>query len=470
MKKLLLTLLTVLCLLCLGSALADPRMDCVAAVLLVDEEGSVFMGSAVLVDTGDGSCWVAPAALLKPDRYVALMMDDGTYDFAVSTEPLGDSGLARITLSGPLKGSQAVPLSNVNALGEESLSFIGFDGEGTLLSSAASRLSAIDLNGQTGLSFTGRQEGMLPGAVLSDPDAGLVAVTLSAWSEGEARYAALDAAAIRTALELDPVAPTLSPTPAPDGDGTHNRVTDAETRIEGGYLAVDLTASGIPTDGSAWVWDWYFDSANTYYTGRKVESLTDPVLYFPAVPGRSADLFIVWGTGEIPDERDAMNQFAGEPIHVDFPEATAMDRHEYRQDCWLAVTDAGAAPADLDVLPRAEDISRALLADEAKTLWLQITSSYTVTEDQEESLLLCLFTPDGQCLVEMASFLYGFDFMEADNWHYDMSKMFREAREFCGDPLPGGTYTLAYYIGDSLAGSFSFDLPSDTVDDGGSSL
>ena len=107
---------------------------------------------------------------------------------------------------------------------------------------------------------------------------------------------------------------------------------------------------------------------------------------------------------------------------------------------------------------------------EAKTLWLQITSSYTVTEDQEETLLLCLFTPDGQCLVEMASFLYGFDFMEADNWHYDMSKMFREAREFCGDPLPGGTYTLAYYIGDSLAGSFSFDLPSDTVDDGGSSL
>ncbi len=465
MKKTLIVLLAALCLLAVSTALADPRLDCIAAVILYDGQETVLAGSAVQVDTGDGTHWLAPAALLLPDRYVVLMMDDGTMAFAAEATPLGDTGLAEIILAEPLAKAQAVPLSKVHGQDEDSLSFIGFDAEGTMLSSAATRLSVIDLQGQSGLSFTGRQEGMLPGAVISDEDAGVVGIMVSAWSEGRARYAALDAGAIRAALNLPGETPSA-------GDAEYQWVTGADVRVDGGYLVADLSGCGIPLDGSAWVMSWYVDSGNTFYTTRKIEKLADPTLYFPAVPGRSASLYIAWGTGAMPEEGKILESIGDSlpDMFYEFGEATAMDRYNYHQDCWLAATDGDAAAVgDTDLLPKAE-ISRSLLYDTSKTIWLQVSCSYEVEEDKQETLLVCLFDPDGQCLVSMASFLYGVDFMREDIWHADMTAAFRDLRELSGGALPGGTYTLAYYIGDSLAGSYSFELPSLTVDDDGSEL
>ncbi len=159
-----------------------------------------------------------------------------------------------------------------------------------------------------------------------------------------------------------------------------------------------------------------------------------------------------------------------QPMTVDVPEATPMDRYGYQQECYLSALPAGTEAEDTQRLEPLANITRETLTDGSMDLYLQVNCSYTVEEDMEESLLVCLETPDGTVMFNVAGFMYGVDFMTRDDWHVDVTELFSDYAAYMENQLPAGEYTLSYYIGTSLAGSFSFTLYDGTVEEDGEQM
>ncbi|MBR4459241.1 MAG: hypothetical protein IKS31_09825 [Clostridia bacterium] len=477
MKKLLVFVLTLslLCGLCGSVALADRKIDSVALLVsLVNGEAQVT-GSAVCVETDSGTRWITAQSALALGQPRYLMMEDSSYAFIESVNPIGTGLAAELTLGGTM-GNRSVPLSTLSAHAD-SEPCIGYLSNAALLSTGASRIGTMAFpDGTQGLTCTS-MEGLLPGAAIFDEGGALCGLITAALGEGEGRYTAVDAPALREMLGQAPAEkpaetpgenPGTKQAPAPAAGGT-TWIESLPYRIEGTYLIVDFTGSDLL---GQYIKIWYFDDGNDYYRWVVIEpGDEDPLAYFPAVPGRSLTLYAAANASAEAGDRDltaAVQTGLTAGTRISVPEAKKEMPYGYQQECYLAATPKDQAVGDTERLPAAEEITRQLLTDEGTVLWFQVNCSYTVTEDLEDSLLTCLFAPDGSVTTNLSGFLYGVDFMSQDDWHVDVTDMVRYMDSLNG--LPGGTYTFAYYVGDVLAGSFTFTLPGDTVEDGGDSI
>ncbi len=462
MKKLIaiVMMLALFCGLAAAPALADRKIDAVA-LLVSSVNGEVTVtGSAVCVEIDGGTHWITATGAMATGQPYYLLMEDMSYAMIENVTPLGTGLAAELQVNGSIRAS-SVPLT-ARSVHASSESCIGYMANAALLSTGAERFAAtVYADGTEGVTCTS-MEGLLPGAAMFDEDGSLSGLITSALGEGEGRYIALDAPALRTMLGMTP------PAPVPDKTGGTTWISDIPYSFEGGYLLVDF--AGQPAEGQ-YIRVWCFDSGNDFYRWASIEPGKDTGMYFPAVPGRTLTLYAAANPDAEVDDAALTAAFLSDTApgtSVTVPNAGTEMPYGYQQECYLAVTPKSQAVGETERLPAADHITRELLTDPDQVLWLQVNCTYTVTEDSEDTLLCCLYDPNGSVITHMAGFVYGVSYMNQDDWHVDMTDEFRFLNDLNG--LPGGTYTLCYYVGSVLAGSFTFTLPGDTVEDGGDSI
>ena len=205
---------------------------------------------------------------------------------------------------------------------------------------------------------------------------------------------------------------------------------------------------------------------NPYYTYVNIGAGTERIAEFPAVPGRTAQVWIALeqnGRWSLPFEDRRMPARS-----VEIPEAEPVTRSAFTTEAWLAAVPARETVGDTDRLPPAE-FSRALLEDGGQRLYLQVVNSYQVPETIEENLLITLTTPEGWCFWSAAGFIWGPEYQDSDVWHAEVTDLFGRCFEHAGGFAPG-TYTLSYYIHGDLGQRVILTLPGDTLNEGMDSL
>ena len=470
-KWLALTLvLTLMAALPLTARAVDGKLGSVAIVAQLDTSAPDAVAGvtamAVLVQTADGDVWITPAAAVpalpsgEPLLSTYLMTEDGKIAWVASVKPLGESGISVLTCEGQLE-PLSVPVAAVPG-SMESQALVGYLDNGTLVSSGAENITFCLLDdGSIGMTLTA-MDGLKPGSATYDRDGRLTGVILSSLGEGEGRYLAISALSLNAVLNGAPAPAQTGPEP--------NELPSAEELLncsfDGGYLMI--TPAGVTAPAEQDLSVYYMDAGNAYYTWLTHEAgAKDIEFVLPAVPGRR---LMVWyaagGTEHGAEEFETLLQ-TQDPLVVELPEAKVLDRNEYRQECYLASERLGKVVGVTERLEPAAGITRERLVDPGYKAYLQVNSQYTVDKNSEESLLVCLYTPDGSCLADVAAFIWGVEYMAEDDWHEDVTELFSYYAEINGGVLPEGEYTLSYYIGEELAGSYSFTLTDSAMTDGG---
>ncbi len=450
MRKLLCVLLTAALLLAalpFSALAADPKLDSIAllARLNTARTETTVVGAAVLVNDGSANHWLTASAWLSAGGGTFfLLMENGDLTQVTAFEPLGESGLAELTLTQDISATPA-PLSAAG-MTWESQSFLGYQENAALVSGGAEKAIACTLDdGSAGWIYNG-PAGLLPGGATYDGDGAVTSIVLSALDEGRDRYLAISASAVRGLLTGGAQTPAAGPADA-------NALTFER---DNGYLYVSWEGLGLPADAEITV--YYFDADNSFFTWvtHAAGSESDAFL-LPAVPGRT--LGVLYAVGSGPHGGDEFDRLADtqEPAVFNFDPATEMG-HEYWQECYVSVLPAGTDPGSTVRLSPALNLTPDLLLSEENDVFLQVNSTYRITADEEDSLLICLYTPDGNCLTYITGFIWGMGYMAQDDWHVQVDELFEDFAELRDGALPAGTYTLTYYVGQAEGGTFVFTL------------
>ena len=448
---------------------ADDKLASVALVVQVPDNGENagvrVVGMAVLAQTKDGETWIAPTAIVPtgeggaPALATYLMTEDGLVAPVTAAQPFAAGGISALTVQGQLEPVAAPVAQNLG--NPESQAVVGYLENGTLISGGATNLAPCALeDGSAGMTLTA-MEGLKPGSATYDRDGRLTGMILASLGEGEGRYLAVGA------LTLSAL---LNDVPAPQAEDPVSSAADLlDTKIDGGYLYVTPRGMSTPSEQDAAV--YYMDAGNGYYSWVVGEAgAKDLEFTLPAVPGRTLLVWFAAGGTEHGDAEFGELLKNQDPLVVEPPTASPIDRYDYKQDCYLAVERLGKVVGVTERLEPAEGVTGAMLTDASNKLYFQVNSTYTVTEIMSESLLICLYTPDGSCLTNIATFIWGTEYMARDDWHEDVTELFTYYAESCGGELPPGEYTLTYYIGADLAGSYTFVLSDGSLLDGGEEL
>ncbi len=429
----------------------DAKLDSIGLLLqyFTDTTTSRVIGAAAYVADGSETRWLTASAWLGAEHSVFyVMMENGDLSAVSGYEPLGESGLAELTLKDTIRATPA-PLSAVPG-DLESQAFLGYLENAALVSTGAEHLIPCTLDdGSDGMIFTGTVPGLLPGSATYGEDGALTGIVIASLGEGESRYLAVSASAVRGLLS------GASDTP---GEKT-SALTDLTFERDNGYLYVRWDQLGLSEDTPITL--YFMDPDNTFYSwATRDPELEKERILLPAVPGRS--LMIWYAVG---DEEQGAAVFdrltqTQEPASFDFDPAGEMG-YGYRQECYIALTPAGRDPGATVRLSPALNLTPELLLSEDSDVWLQVNSSYTVDKNIEDSLLICLYTPDGNCLTDVSGFIYGTSFMAEDDWHAQADGLFADYADLNGGTLPAGKYTLSYYVGTAFGGSFTFTLGDD---------
>ena len=449
----------------------DDKLASVALVLQIDEtvEDSEVqvVGMAVLVQAKDGETWITPSAIVPtnaggdPVISTYLLTEDGMVAFVTAAQPLGSCGISVLSIQGQLE-PVAAPIA-YDMGNPESQAVVGYLEDGTMISGGANRVALCQMDdGSTGMTLTA-MKGLKPGSATYDRDGRLTGMILASLGEGEGRYLAVSAMTIYALLNDIPASAPAPMIPSPASSAEEL----LSTEIEGGYLIVTPVGMETPTDQEAAV--YYMDAGNIYYSWVVSKVGADSLDFtLPAVPGRTLMIWFAAGNTEHGAEELEDLMMNQDPLIVSVPEAAPIDRYEYQQECYLAALPTGTAVGDTERLDPITSFSAEMLVDASYDLYFQVNSSYSIPEDLEESLLVCLFTPDGSCLTNIAGFYWGVDFMAQDDWHVNVTELFSYYAETYEGTLPAGEYTLSYYIGSDWAGSYTFTLSdSSLLDEGG---
>ena len=185
------------------------------------------------------------------------------------------------------------------------------------------------------------------------------------------------------------------------------------------------------------------DSLNTYMTYYPV---TEEETSFQMVltPGRT------YVSGFVRDS-EVPNGYPERMAVTILPEAEPLTDHQFHSVlCCLA---EGSEDADLPtpVTEITEDFLRSGKA------YFYSSSTYEVTETQEETLLITLTTPSGENLRYVSGWVYDPEFMADDTWAVSMEETgLLDLLNL--DGYPAGTYELAFYVGGKLGDRITFEL------------
>ena len=415
-----------LCLLLLCLCLALPALAADLPLFPV-KAGDEIVGLSVLA----GSSYTLLTTVPIGNEALYVVTPDG--DVSVSAFPQHDTLLTVLQTFQELPGTPLI-LGSASA---EGLTYVGVNLEGEMVEGLASFLAPVDQ--PSGLTLTAAPY-LLPGAVLVNSEGDLCGMICASLGEGIGRYFALGASDIYTRLMYE------------EYDESEN--TDffaAKATIDRNRVILDWSGDPNASEDSLVCVYWY-DEENDYYTYRTVQGLTDTLR---CVPGRSYSFFV----RPLLSEDDNLTNYSfpeGARISLTLSEASPYkDYHFLDTQAYIACLPQGETAGDTDLLPALENLED-VFDHQGYDLYLQVVSTYEVTEMIEADLTIVLYTPDGSCYMYPSGFLFGPEYMSNDVWHANITELFDEA----ADSLPdkAGVYYLRYYINDGLASEIRMEL------------
>lgn len=423
MKRILL-LLSVLLLL-FSSAQADSSpyallSNALYRIVLRTEVGDVTLGSGVLFGA-NRLILTAPGCCVEGDLYV--IGNDGEH--AVKSAVQGES-VALLELATPSSGE---PLSLAEYDVQALPYLFGSDEAGNTGALPLYLVRQGRYNGQDALILTG-EEGLLPGAFMADEKGRLVSLVVAQQMEGVGTYTALEADELRRAILEEKEADDFLDISLRWQDGLVSIAWEDEKRDTGCYI---VTVSG---------------DENEYYTTWEVEP-GERSIDVALTPGHTWYVQVQWAESAnkaLPPDWNAMKPYT-------LPE-TAFTRFCYTQECYLA--SASRAKKVTGKLAEMPLISVDTLTDEKAAIYLQISSAYDVSAEEEAVMTVELIAPDGQFFFEEMMFSFSPDEEAEDSFAVPVDDLLAACAEFSGGTLKAGNYLLRCAIAGQIAGEYAF--------------
>lgn len=419
MKKLLAVLLT---LLLIFPAVAEEE----SALYLLTKADGTPVGTAALCL--DATTLVAAAHLAGQGELLAVGAG-GT--FAMTAMGSLDGNLALFTLETPAPATpMALSLTSTPALAW------GHDESGQACTSTLGMASVMPYGEDYAMTYTA-QQAMLPGSVLVDESGSLCGVTLAAYGEGINRYVAVAGQSL-AAIQYNAA-----------------WLTGFATTVEAGAVTVDWSGCDLACGQEDCVVAVFVqDTANPYFMYYAPEEGTQATL--PLTPGRSYGLWVQHAHGE-PQPRMGFTEAC--MVAVTLPQAEAFTLYDYATSAMhlSSVPQTEAAAAANTYQPPMEAITMDALTAEDCCIFLQVCSTYAVTEEESATLVASLVTPEGYCFTLEGQFLFEPELQQQDDWNMDITELLADCLAYGGQLSPG-EYTLSFYLDGALGGTMTFTL------------
>lgn len=429
LKRILMLMMALLLLLTL-SAGAEDLYDQIDAALyqlvLRTDEGDKALGSGVL--------FVDPSAILTAEGCCAegalyAIGSDGEYAVA-SVTPLG-SGAALLELAAP---SAATPLT-LAPEDVQSLPYIfGTNTEDARGTMPLYKARADMRDGLRALLFSS-EEGLMPGAFLTDEQGRVTALITGQQMEGAGSYAALGVSALGKLLSTE--------------EPADNGLLPCTLAWEDGKLTVSWT-DAVRTEGVYVV--TLLSNQNQYYTTYEAD-ISERSLVLTPPPGHTYAIQVQRAASEaesLPPDWDVMQDYTL-PL---LPYKPYGFQGECALTCMLSDGSAG------DAAPVAAFTS-AMLTDPTREFYLSVEGSYDIPAVHTADLTLELLAPDGQ-------FFFGEQLIDldpadaaADSFLLPLDALLGSCVEFSGGALQSGAHTVRFFLDGLLAGEYTFTVTAD---------
>ena len=405
--------------------------------LLVDrDENGVDtpLGSAVVFQ--DQSTLLTTAWTVYQQKGLICAIGQGRETLVENARVYSAEGLVLLELASPVP---AQPLSLSTAqVDYESLTILGHSAGGRAVQSSLSHPAVIPYRSSNALTYTAEQP-LLPGSVLLDDQGCLAGVTLAAYGEGVNRYMALSAAYIATAQQQAEWLTGFTATPG------------------AGKLTVDWAACGLDcTEKGCTLTLFCADTANMFYSTMPLEEGTSIDVYL--MPGRSYQLWIQHSHGQAdmytPRPQDSV-------VSVTLPQAEPFALYNY-QDAEIYLSSAPMDQAEdwyNKHLPPMAELTPDALGDADSAIFMQVASSYTVSQDESAMLLVALTTPEGYAFCSLGEFLFDDALQQQDLWNFPLYPLLDDYLSFNGTGVfAPGDYAVSYYLDGALCNTFTWTM------------
>ncbi|MBQ7139189.1 MAG: hypothetical protein IJO39_09385 [Clostridia bacterium] len=426
LKRILMLLMTLL-LLALPAGAEDLYDQIDAAlyqIVLRTDAGDKLLGSGVLFV--DASAILTAEGCCKEGALYAVGLDG---EYAVeSVTPVG-SGAALLTLASPATASPRL-LAPAEA---QSLPFIfgtNADGERGTMPLYKARVGMRD--GLYSLLFAS-EEGLLPGAFLTDEQGRVTALITNQQMEGLGSYAGLGADALGLLLSTEEKADTgfLDCTFAwEDGELTISWTDKAHT--EGVYVVTLVTEE------------------NQYYT-TYVADITERSLAVTPPPGHTYGIQVQRAASEAEALEPDWNVLRDYTLPLlPFP------AYGMQAECAILSLPAGSETLDDDSTLTA--FTAANLTDPARDIYLRADCSYTIPTLHTANLTLELIAPDGQFFFDEQIIDLDPADAAADSLYFSLNTVLDSCVEFSGGALQAGDHTLRFFLDGCIGGEYTFTV------------
>lgn len=429
LKRILMLLMTLLLLALPASAedLYDQIDAALYQIVLRTDAGDKLLGSGVLFV--DASAILTAEGCCKEGALYAVGLDG---EYAVeSVTPVG-SGAALLTLASPATAAPRL-LAPAEA---QSLPFIfgtNADGERGTMPLYKARVGLRD--GLYSLLFAS-EEGLLPGAFLTDEQGRVTALITNQQMEGLGSYAGLGADALGLLLSTEEKADTgfLDCTFAwEDGELTVSWTDKAHT--EGVYVVTLVTEE------------------NQYYT-TYVADITERSLAVTPPPGHTYGIQVQRAASEAEALEPDWNVLRDYTLPLlPFP------AYGMQAECAILSLPAGSETIDDDSTLTA--FTAANLTDPARDIYLRADCSYTIPTLHTANLTLELIAPDGQFFFDEQIIDLDPADAAADSLYFSLNTVLDSCVEFSGGALQAGQHTLRFFLDGCIGGEYTFTVTAE---------
>lgn len=427
MPKRILMLLMTLLLLALPAGAEDLYDQIDAAlyqIVLRTDAGDKLLGSGVLFM--DASAILTAEGCCKEGALYAVGLDG---EYAVeSVTPVG-SGTALLTLASPA----SVPPLTLAPAEAQSLPFIfGTNADGERGTMPLYKARADMRDGLYSLLFAS-EEGLLPGAFLTDEQGRVTALITNQQMEGLGSYAGLGADALGLLLSTEEKVDTgfVDCTFAwEDGELTVSWTDKAHT--EGVYVVTLVTEE------------------NQYYT-TYVADITERSLAVTPPPGHTYGIQVQRAASEaeaLEPDWDVLRDYTL-PL-LPFP------AYGMQAECAILSLPAGSETIDDDSTLTA--FTAANLTDPARDIYLRADCSYTIPTLHTANLTLELIAPDGQFFFDEQIIDLDPADAAADSLYFSLNTVLDSCVEFSGGALQAGDHTLRFFLDGCIGGEYTFTV------------
>lgn len=427
LKRILMLIMTLMLLLTLP-ANAEELYDQIDAALyqlvLRSDKGDKPLGSSVL--------FLEPSTLLTAEGCCAegkLYAIGADGEYAVESAVSLGSGASLLTLAAP---AAATPLTLASG-DSQSLPYIfGTNAEGTRGTMPLYKARVGMRDGLYTLLLSS-EEGMLPGAFLTDEQGCITALITNQQMEGRGSYAALGVDALRQLLSTEKEA--------------DKGFLDCALSWEDGELAISW-ADKMHTEGVYVV--TLTAAENQYYTTYEAD-ITERSLTITPPPGHTYGIQVQ----QAASEAEAM-----EPDWDTLRDYTLplLPFSAYGMQAECAILSIPAGSETIDDESKLTAFTAANLTDPAREIYLRADCSYTIPALHTANLTLELIAPDGQFFFDEQLIDLDPADAAADSLYFSLDTVLDSCVEFSGGALQAGQHTLRFFLDGCIGGEYTFTV------------